>query len=162
MNEKIFYATFQLTLLELAISIWLCYEVSDQCDQMARLFLQYLAIQNNENLPKSLKYLINQVHKFCQTLNGYSRWPKYFFKICLSDEISPNLVTLLATSTYIVSKLVQHFIKYKENGNIFLLCTIHGNSSISLLIADPGHFVEQVLGSGTGPSGTGPGGVQFQ
>ena len=31
-----------------------------------------------------------------------------------------------------------------------------------LLIADPGHFVEQVLGSGTGPSGTGPGGVQFQ
>ena len=31
-----------------------------------------------------------------------------------------------------------------------------------LLIADPGHFVVQVLGSGTGPSGTGPGGVQFQ
>ena len=27
----------------------------NQCDQMARLFVQYLAIYNNVNLPKSIK-----------------------------------------------------------------------------------------------------------
>ena len=32
-------------------------EVDDQCDQMATLFFQYLAVWNYENSPKSIKYL---------------------------------------------------------------------------------------------------------
>ena len=41
-----------------AVSMIRLTEIDDrtQCDQMA-VFFQYLAIENNENLPKSIKYL---------------------------------------------------------------------------------------------------------
>ena len=53
---------------------WLTSRLCDlnQCDQMIRLFAQYLAIFNNENLPK------------------YSNT----FRFCQSGNFSPNLVTL--------------------------------------------------------------------
>ena len=38
-------------------------EESQQCDQMARFFIQYLAINNGEKLPKSIKNLPKKVHK---------------------------------------------------------------------------------------------------
>ena len=37
-------------------------EGSEQCDQLAKLFFQYLAIYNDEILPKSIKI----VHKFAK------------------------------------------------------------------------------------------------
>ena len=37
-----------------------------QCDQMCRLFVQYLAILNNENQPKRIKYFPKQVHNFAK------------------------------------------------------------------------------------------------
>ena len=39
---------------------------SGQCDQMAIYFFQNLAIQNNEKLPKSIKYLPNEGHNFAK------------------------------------------------------------------------------------------------
>ena len=36
----------------------------DQCDQMARLFLQYLPTYNSENLPKSISKLPKKVETF--------------------------------------------------------------------------------------------------
>ena len=52
-----------------------------QCDQMATLFFQYLALQNNEILRKSIKYLPKQEHNFAKySRNGQRRskiWPKW-------------------------------------------------------------------------------------
>ena len=62
-----------------------------QCDQIASLFTQYLAIYNDENLPYSIK-IAKVCPKFGQIPNKYSRNSQLF---CLSGEISPNLVTLL-------------------------------------------------------------------
>ena len=42
-----------------------------QCDQMARLFVQFLAIQDNENFPIDKKYA-KEVSKFCPIPNKHS------------------------------------------------------------------------------------------
>ena len=63
-----------------------------QCDQIASLFTQYLAIYNDENLPYSIK-IAKVGPKIDQIPNKYSRNSQLF---CQSGEISPNLVTLLS------------------------------------------------------------------
>ena len=40
--------------------------LSNQCDQVARLFFQYLAAYNNENLPKSIHIDTKWVHNFAK------------------------------------------------------------------------------------------------
>ena len=54
-----------------------------QCDQMAILFFQNLAIQINDKLPKTINYkIVAKVgSEFCQILNSYSRNGQKFFKI---------------------------------------------------------------------------------
>ena len=42
------------------------FAVTNQCDQIGILFFQFLAIQNHENLPKSLKYLPKEAHNFAK------------------------------------------------------------------------------------------------
>ena len=52
----------------------------DQCDQMARLFFHYMAINNNENFAQCQKCLPKKVEFFCQRLSLKQR-SKYFFLI---------------------------------------------------------------------------------
>ena len=42
------------------------WDASEQCDQMARLIFQYLAIYNNENLPNSIRKLPKYVQNFAK------------------------------------------------------------------------------------------------
>ena len=65
---------------------WLLWK---QCDQMAKLIIQYLAIYNNENLTKSIQIVPKWVHNFAK----YEIFAEDF-SIFASGEISPNLVTL--------------------------------------------------------------------
>ena len=46
---------------------------ADQCDQMVRLFLQYLFIYSNENQPNGIQNLSKRVSNFCQILNMPSK-----------------------------------------------------------------------------------------
>ena len=67
----------------------------EQCDQMAQLFLQYLAICNNENLPNSIKnFLLRWIQNFAKVQINLENIAKDFQNFCQSGEISPNLVTL--------------------------------------------------------------------
>ena len=52
--------------------------VGEQCDQMARFFVQSVAIYNNENLQKKQKYFFNVVSKFYRLRNNFSKIAKYF------------------------------------------------------------------------------------
>ena len=71
-----------------------CSTQMKQCDQMARLLVQYLATYNNKIFPNIIK-IAKIGSKFCQRLRksfkNYSRLLKY----CQSGEILPNLVTLI-------------------------------------------------------------------
>ena len=64
------------------------------CDQMARLFVQFLAIYNNENCP----ILWAKVGAYRILSNTYLALRKlaHILKITQSGKISPNLVTLHA------------------------------------------------------------------
>ena len=105
----------------------------NQCDQMARLFLQYLAIYNNENLPNSkniskIRFKSLQVTEWTLTI-----LPKYI-KLHQISEVSPNLVTLV--STYIVSRGVH--LHYKNGSSsyrfICILAAARKNSSLNNFI----------------------------
>ena len=50
----------------------------NQCDQMARLFVKYLAIQCNDSLPNSKKYLPNKFIALPNTKQLLKKWPKTF------------------------------------------------------------------------------------
>ena len=65
---------------------WSTRVIRYQCDQMARLFFQYLAIFTDERLTnsKNIGQILKQISKNCQTL--------YF--LCQSGEILPNLAPL--------------------------------------------------------------------
>ena len=66
----------------------------NQCDQMTRLVVQFLAITHNENIPLSIKYLPKVGSKWSQILNKSSISGPKKFVFCQIGEISPNLVTL--------------------------------------------------------------------
>ena len=73
-----------------------------QCDQMARLFFQFLAIYNNESLHS--KEMFSKLGlQFCQILNKSSKDSQRVLKFCQSAEISPNLVTLDWGSSILMS-----------------------------------------------------------
>ena len=59
-------------------------------------FFQYLAINNNEKLPNSIRNLPNKVY---QTLNGSFKICQSRVKFCLSGESLPNLVTRKSSMT---------------------------------------------------------------
>ena len=61
-----------------------------QCDQMARLFVQFLVIYNSDNLPKSRRKLPKLLQNFAQSKINRQR----LLTCCQNGEISPNLVTL--------------------------------------------------------------------
>ena len=64
---------------------------------MARLFVQYLAIYNNENLPNDVKF----GSIFCQILNKHFKNGQSFYTVCQSGKILPDLVTLAIGQFYI-------------------------------------------------------------
>ena len=65
-----------------------------QCDQMARLFFQYLAIYNDENLTRSIQKVPNKGSQLCQISNKpLLKCCQRFLNVCQIGEISPNLVT---------------------------------------------------------------------
>ena len=68
--------------------------LSHQCDQMARIFVRYLATNNYKNLPNSVKIAKVDSKNFPTTKLTISKLPKAF-KFCQSGQILPNLVTLL-------------------------------------------------------------------
>lgn len=71
-------------------SVWTSYQ---QCDQIARLFIQYWAIYSNANLPERIKNA--QVNsKFCQILSIAIKIWKKTSNICQNDNILLNLVSL--------------------------------------------------------------------
>ena len=47
-----------------------------QCDQMATLFVQYLGIYNNVNLPKSINKLPDKAQKFAKYHLNLQKWRK--------------------------------------------------------------------------------------
>ena len=59
----------------------------EQCDQMARWFVQYLAIYNNESLPN----IIQIYPKYSQ---HFAKYQIKLIKIAKDFFISPNLDTL--------------------------------------------------------------------
>ena len=67
---------------------------------MAWLFVQYLAINKGENLPKNIK-ICQKGSKICQILKKPIMFAKRLLKICQSGEISPNLVTLVGSEVTI-------------------------------------------------------------
>ena len=74
-------------------SIYLLIVAHDQSDQMAKLFVQYLAIYNNENLPRGIKIvnfsrflILSNVIQALQMAQD--------LMICQSEEFLPNLVTV--------------------------------------------------------------------
>ena len=66
-----------------------------QCDQMAKLFFQYLAIYNIGHLPNTIWNLPKCVQNCAKYLKKHFKFCQSHLKICPSGEISPNLVTLL-------------------------------------------------------------------
>ena len=66
-----------------------------QCDQMAKLVFQYLAIYNNENLPKIIQIVSKWLHNFAKYEMNLKNMAKDFSICCKRGKISPNLVTLL-------------------------------------------------------------------
>ena len=83
----------------LFIMLSICFLLhSLQCDQMARLVLQYWALYSNELLPISI---INCQSMF--TILPNIKWTfkklPYTFKFCQSGEISQHLVTLILSLT---------------------------------------------------------------
>ena len=65
-----------------------------QCDQMARLSIQNLAIFVNGNWPNGIKNYHSRSNTF-QIQNNSTKNVKRLLKFCQSGEIPPNLVTLL-------------------------------------------------------------------
>ena len=93
---------------------------NNQCDQMAWLFDQHLAIYNNENLPNS-KNIAIESSKICQILNTPSKiYPNTF-------KMLPNLVTLVGMNVRcsivrlfnLRSRLSEVQLQYLSNTNIF-------------------------------------------
>ena len=68
---KKFFPSIPLSLMKLPLS-------SFQCDQMARLFAQFLVIYNDGNLPNCIHNLPNYIKKFCPKLNNSSTKAKDF------------------------------------------------------------------------------------
>ena len=66
-----------------------------QCDKIARLIFQNLAICNNQNLLNNIKMCLNRFKFFLQMLSWPSEIGQRLLNFCQSGEISPNLVTLL-------------------------------------------------------------------
>ena len=71
--------------------------VGKQCDQVARLFFQFLAVESNENLPL-WRNVCQSSLEFCQVLNKPSKDCQRVLKYWQSGENSSNLVTLLCHS----------------------------------------------------------------
>ena len=75
----------------------LCKSLLFKCDQMARSFVQYLAIYSNQNLPKRIPNFPKQVKRlgqyFAKYLISTQKWPKVLH-LCQRGKISPNLDTL--------------------------------------------------------------------
>ena len=69
-----------------------------QCDQMARLLFQYLAIYNIENLPNSISKLPKNIQNCAKYLMEPFKICQWCFKFCHIGEISSNLVTLVSMS----------------------------------------------------------------
>ena len=65
-----------------------------QCDQIGRLFVQYLANCTNENLPNCY-FLAKVGSKFCQILKTPTKILLNILKLRQSGEISTNLVTFV-------------------------------------------------------------------
>ena len=65
-----------------------------QCDPMARLFIQNLAIYVNDSWLNGIK-ITNEGPTFCQIQNKITKYVQRLLKFCQSGEILPNLVTLL-------------------------------------------------------------------
>ena len=68
---------------------------SHQCDQISRLFVQYLAIYNNGNVPKKGNKFLKVCSKFCRIVNKPSGNGNILLTFSQSGEISLNLVTLV-------------------------------------------------------------------
>ena len=66
----------------------------DQCDQMAKLFYIMWPIYK---IAQKHNFFAKVRFKFCQILNNFSKVSPRPLKLCLSGEISPNLVTLFTT-----------------------------------------------------------------
>ena len=60
---------------------------------MTRLFVKYLAIYNNGNLPKSITNYPKYVQYFANNKKPIRKAQRLLF-FCQSDEILPHLVTL--------------------------------------------------------------------
>ena len=50
-----------------------------QCDQMEKLFRQYLAIQKNENLPNGMKYDAQDFHNITKVVKIWKIWSPFIF-----------------------------------------------------------------------------------
>ena len=71
-----------------------------QCDQ---IFVQYLGIYNNVNLPKNIKKWPDQAQHFAQILFKLSKNGQRQINYFQSGEILPNLVTLPVPTYYFKS-----------------------------------------------------------
>lgn len=68
-------------------------EIIWQCDQMTRLFPQYLSNYNNDSLPTSIK-IAKVGLEFCQILNNAAKTCQRLLKFCRSGKTLQNLVTV--------------------------------------------------------------------
>ena len=79
-----------------------------QYDKMAWLFLQYLALYNNERFPNNIKKLPKWGSQFCQTLNKPSKSCQRLKKFRQGGKILPNLVTLVCSASS-VTRCLDYF-----------------------------------------------------
>ena len=74
-------------------------EVCIQCDQIALLFSKFGHLERWK-IAQKYKIFAKVGSQFWQILNSHSRIDQTLFKICLSGEISLNLVTLSAFAVF--------------------------------------------------------------
>ena len=94
---------------------------------MTRLFVQYLANYNNENLPNSPNVnFAKEGSKLSQTINKPSGSGSRLLNIYQSGEISPNLVTLISTQLWcLINRLINKTLLVSHVQNtLFQKCAI--------------------------------------
>ena len=105
------------TILDLCLrkkQISFFWRACNQCDQMAVLFIQYLAIYSMK-LAQKHKILTKVGLICCQKLNKLAKSRQILLKFCQSGEILPNLATLHVTTTTI-------YVSIGPNQSIFCHC----------------------------------------
>ena len=92
--------TFRLELLcDITFLIGCCMQ---QCDQMSKKFVQYFVIDNNENNAQWQK-MAKVCSKFCRIITKPSKNCRKLLKLTQGGDISPNLVTLVASRMTILT-----------------------------------------------------------